>query len=177
LSGCPMKKLIALFAFGVYGVASGCVHEPTPVERALVRVARERCVDPRLTLDEARVVRETTVVDAEPVTFVAWSTRQQGGHVVGGTKLFVNAPQGMGAGEMARILACHGARALLGEVDPAMLAGDPFYLPDGWIDSEVTEEDGLLVVKLSAETTWQNLIVLHRAVAFANAHPPATAPY
>jgi hypothetical protein len=171
-----MKKLIALFASGVVWVAPACVHEPTPVERA-VSVARERCVDPTMTRDPARVLRETTVVKAEPITFVQWSTRQQGGRVVGGTKVFLNAPAGISAREMGRILACHSARALLGEVDPAALAGDPFYLPDGWIDSHVTEEDGFLVVKLSADTTWQNLIVLHRAVASANAHRLATAPY
>lgn len=172
-----MKKIVmAGVALGASCATWACVHEPTPVERAVL-VARVQCTDPRVSMDEARVVRETAVITVEPITFVAWSARQQGGRALGGTKLVVNPPVGVSADELARVLQCHTAKALLGEVDPAGLAGDPFYLVNGWIDSQVSSEDGFLVVKLRADSIWQNLIVLRRATAFAKTHRSTSSTY
>jgi len=170
------KRVMVWVAVGASCAASACVNEWTPVERA-AEVARVQCTDPRVSQNEARIVRETTVIAVEPITFVTWSTRAQGGRTVGGTKLVVNAPDGVTADTLARVLLCHTAKALLGEVEPAALAGDPFYLADGWIQSEVKSENGFLVVKLSADTVWQNLIVLRRATAFADAHRAAPSVY
>jgi hypothetical protein len=119
------------------------------------------------------VLRETTVARVEPITFPAGlSTRTEGGRTLMGTKLFVQAPDGVSAEKMALILRCHSAKALVGQVDPLALAGDPFYLPDTWMDIDVKAEPGFLVVRLSADRIWQNLRVLHRAIAFADAHHP-----
>jgi hypothetical protein len=172
-----MKKIVIVgVVLAASWAASACSHELTPVEHA-VDVARMQCTDPRVSRDEARIVRETTVIAVEPITFVSWSTRQTGGRALGGTKLVVNAPDGVGALELARVLQCHTAKALLGKVDPAALAADPFYLADDWIDSQVTSEEGLLVVKLRADGIGRNLIVLRRATAFANAHRPVASVY
>lgn len=165
-----MKKLAnLLIAAAMSGTVSACSTGPTPVERA-ARVARAQCLDPKVARDEARVLQETAVVRVQPVTFVSWSTRQQGGWALGATKLYAIPPQGISADEMARVLQCHSAKALLTDVDPAAFADDPFYLPDTWVDSDVKTEQGLYVVTVSAEKIWQNLALLHRATAFANAH-------
>jgi hypothetical protein len=89
-----------------------------------------------------------------------------------GTKLFVRAPDGVSADDLTRILRCHSARALLGQIDAAALPDDPYYLPDTWLDIDAKVEQGLLVVRLSASRIGQNLAVLHRATAFADAHHP-----
>jgi hypothetical protein len=54
---------------------------------------------------------------------------------------------------------------------------DPFYSPDAWTESEVRPEDGVLVVKLSADSVRENLLLLHRAVAFARTHPRVVPPF
>jgi hypothetical protein len=172
-----MKKIVMVWAvLGTCWAESACVYELTPVERA-VHFARSHCTDPNGSRDEARIVRETSIVAVEPITFVSWSTRQTGGRALGGTKLVVNAPAGVSADELARVLQCHTAKALLGEIDPAVLADDPFYLAGGWIDSEVTSEEGFFVVKLRSDAIWRNLIVLRRATAFAGAHRPVSSVY
>jgi hypothetical protein len=156
--------------------ALGCVHEPTPVERA-ASLARRQCTDPSLSANEIQVLRDTKVVAAEPITFLAGaSTRTEGGRTVSGAKLLVSTPPGVTAEQMDRLLRCHSARALLGQVDPALLADDPFYLPDTWVDIDVRGENGLLAVRLSADRIWQNLAVFHRATAFAETHRAASSP-
>jgi hypothetical protein len=169
-----MKKFaIALAVLRVACAASGCVHEPTPVERAAGEV-RLRCAEPEISQDDLRILQETRVVQVEPATFLAGaSTRTEGGRTVSGTKLVVKAPPGVSAEGMARILRCHSARALLGQVDATLFAYDPFFLPDTWVDIDVTTENGFFVVKLSADRVWQNLAVLRRATAFAETHRPA----
>jgi hypothetical protein len=168
------KSAIALVALGAAWGAQACVYEATPVQRAGT-VARLQCGDPLVSQDEMRVLRETTVVKAEPITFLAGaSTRTEGGQTVSGAKLVVLAPDGVSDLEMTRILRCHSARALLGQIDPATLQDDPFYLPDTWIDIDVKAERGFLVVKLSADRVWQNLAILHRATAYAQLHHQST---
>jgi len=75
---------------------------------------------------------------------------------------------------MARVLQCHSAKALLGRVDLPPLAGDPYRLPDTWVDIEVISEHGAVVVRESADRITENLALYQRATAFAEEHrgPP-----
>lgn len=165
-----MKKLATIvIASGLSWTASACVSDPTPLERA-ARVARAQCLDPKVARDEERVLQQTVVVKVKPVTSVSWSTRQQGAFFLGATKLYAIPPEGISADEMARVLQCHSAKALLNDVDPAAFADDPFFLPNAWVDSDVKAEQGLYVVTITADKIWQNLALLRRANAFANAH-------
>jgi hypothetical protein len=166
------KQAIALIALG----AASCVHEPTPIERATA-VARVQCSDPGELQEETRVLRETTVVKTQPITFFAGlGSRTEGGQTLMGTKLFVRPPNGVSAEEMVRVLQCHSAKALLGQADVAAVADDPFYLPDAWVDIDAKGEQGFLVVRLSADRIPQNLAVLRHATAFADAHRPVPPP-
>jgi hypothetical protein len=165
-----VKKLANLLIAAATSVTvSACTTGPTPLQRA-ARVARAQCLDPKVARDEPRILQETAVVRVQPVTFVSWSARQQGGWALGATKLYAIPPEGITAEEMARVIQCHSAKALLTDVNPAAFADDPFYLPDTWVDSDVKAEKGLYVVTVSAEKIWQNLVLLRRATAFANAH-------
>lgn len=172
-----MKKLAnLLIASTVSWPLTACVNGPTPMERA-TRVARAQCLDPKVARDEARVLRETVVVRVQPVNFVSWSTRQQGGWALGATKLYAIPPERISADEMARVLQCHSAKALLNDVDPAAFADDPFYLPNTWVDTDVKVEEGLYVLTVSADKIWQNLALLRRATAFASAHREVSASF
>jgi hypothetical protein len=153
--------------------AAACEPETTPEARA-ANVARLQCGDPRVPGVEERVLRETRVLQVEPMTFRAGADVRSDGIVrVQGVKLYVRPPEGISTDEMTRVLQCHGARSLLAHVDPSQLAGDPYVLPDAWVDIDVVTENGFVVVKESADRIWQNLALLHRATAFAEEHREA----
>jgi hypothetical protein len=172
-----MKKFVfGLAAFGVVSVASGCVSEsPTPAARA-ASMERLQCTDPRQSQEELRALQGTAVVRAEPTYFLLNSGAGSGAGRISGTKLLVRPPQGVSALDLNRALQCHSARMLLGQVDPAAFPDDPYFLPDAWVDIDVKPEDGLLAVRLTADKVPQNLALLHRATAFADAHRTATTP-
>jgi hypothetical protein len=93
---------------------------------------------------------------------------------VQGVKLFVRPPDGIPLDEMTRVLQCHSAKALLGRVDLPPLDGDPYRLPDTWVDIEVISDHGSVVVRESADRVTENLALYQRATAFAEEHrgPP-----
>jgi hypothetical protein len=151
-----------------------CEIEQTPEARA-ANVAQMQCTDPQASGDEARVLRDTQIVKVQPWTFRAGSDVRSDGIVrVQGVKLLVRPPEGVSLEEMTRVLQCHSAKALLGRADLPPLPGDPYVLPDAWVDIEVISEHGVVVVRESADRIWQNLALLKRATAFAEEHPPPT---
>ena len=153
---------------------AGCEVEQTAEARA-ANVAQIQCSDPRTSSDEARVLADTRILKVEPWTFRAGSDVRSDGIVrVQGVKLVVRPPDGVTLDEMTRILQCHSAKALLGRVDLPLLPGDPYVLPDTWLDIDVVTEHGVVVIKESADRIWQNLALLKRATAFAEEHPPPT---
>jgi hypothetical protein len=150
----------------------GCEVEQTAAARA-ANVAQIQCSDPRTSSDEARVLGDTRILKVVPWTFRAGSDVRSDGMVrVQGVKLVVRPPDGVTLDEMTRILQCHSAKALLGRVDLPPLPGDPYVLPDAWLDIDVVTEHGAVVVKESADRVWQNLALLKRATAFADEHRP-----
>lgn len=155
-----------------------CEPELTPEARA-ANVVRLQCSDAVTSGDEARVLRETRIDRVEPMTFRAGADVRSDGIVrVQGVKLFVQPPPGVTTDELTRVLQCHGARTLLARAAPSIQGGeivstlpdDPYVLPDTWVDIEVVSDHGSVVVKESADRIWQNLALLHRATAFAEAH-------
>jgi hypothetical protein len=92
---------------------------------------------------------------------------------VTGAWLLVRAPAGMSSDELARALQCHGAKALLGQLDPAELPRDPFVLPGAWLDISVKPEAGNLAVYIQTDTTFDALNEVQKATAFAETHGAA----
>jgi hypothetical protein len=63
---------------------------------------------------------------------------------------------------MTRILQCHSARVLLGEVN-ASFVDDPYWLPDAWVAINVKPENGNFAITVSADSVRDNLQVFGRA--------------
>jgi hypothetical protein len=95
---------------------------------------------------------------------------------VDGVKLLVRPPPGVSADQMTRILQCHSARVLLGQVNPDAVRSDPYWLPDSWVNIQVTPENGNFAVTVSADTVRDNLKVFGRANRYADDHMLATDP-
>jgi len=112
-------------------------------------------------------VETLSVLRAEPQYHV--DTCSGAGQVFG-VRLLVSQAPGESAGQLARTLECHGARAIL--APSSRLPDDPFWLPTSWVSIDVKPEAGNLLVTLSGETVSDNLRILQRARAFAAQHGP-----
>jgi hypothetical protein len=85
--------------------------------------------------------------------------------------LVVRPPEGVSPERMTRIIQCHSARALLGQIDRSQFPDDPFWLPDTWVSIEVKPDNGNYAVTLEANDIPTNLKLAARAKAYAEAHP------
>jgi len=84
-----------------------------------------------------------------------------------GARLYVPSHPGLTPQELERMLHCHQARSVLGEI-PAS-AADPFSIPDGWIDIQVQPERWGLVVQLRGQTAEESQLIDSKAQALAAA--------
>lgn len=78
-----------------------------------------------------------------------------------GAQLYVPGRHGMTPEELERVLRCHQARSVLGDISPT--AADPFSLPDAWIDIRVRPERWGLVVNVRGQTPEESQLVDSRA--------------
>jgi len=88
-------------------------------------------------------------------------------------KLTVRPPKGVSAEQLTRVLQCHSARALLGQLDGSAVRNDPYWLADTWVTIEVKPENGNFAVTVSADTLRDNLQVFSRAHSYADDHAVA----
>ena len=116
------------------------------------------------------------MLDFQPVYSHVPTSNNNSEERVNGAKLLIRPPKGVSAEEMTRILQCHSARVLLGQVSPAAVPNDPYWLPDTWVDIEVKPEQGNFAVTVSADSVSSNLQVLGRAHSYADEHMLATDP-
>jgi hypothetical protein len=155
--------MTAAATFGMLGCSQGV----SPIARA-ASVEKARCDDATSAREDLAILADTTVLSVEPTYVVdtCWGTWQ-----VSGTKLRMSPPHGVSPERLARILQCHGARALLRRADASMV-DDPYWSPDGWVDIDATPAAGWLAVVLRADGVSNNVRVLRRATAFATLHRP-----
>jgi hypothetical protein len=158
-----------VFAVAAVGGAMACAPMSVSPTAKAAQVAHRQC-DPSASRDEVRVINATTVLDAEPVYSHVLSGNNNSENRLNGAKLIVRPPDGVSAEEMTRILQCHSAQALLGQVDRAELASDPYWLPDTWLNISVTPENGNYAIRMEADTIRDNQQVLSRVNAFAQTH-------
>jgi hypothetical protein len=167
------SSLKALLAVGVLSSASACASAPPPAARA-AGIERLQC-DASATAQDG-LVRSTRVLAVEPVYSHVMTSRGNSEERVCGAKLLVRPPQGVSAEEMTRILQCHSARVLLGQVNRDTVPNDPYWLPDSWVNIEVRPEDGNFAVTVSADSVDENLQIFGRANHYADDHMVATDP-
>jgi hypothetical protein len=95
---------------------------------------------------------------------------------VNGAELLVRPPAGVSAEQMTRILQCHSARILLGQIRRDAILEDPYWLPDTWVNIEVRPENGNFAITVSADSVRDNLQVFARVRKYADQHMLAADP-
>jgi hypothetical protein len=156
------------------GATSACASSPPPAAKAAT-VERMQCEPGTATVDAEKLVSSTTVLSVEPI-YSHVMTSNYSEERVNGAKLIVRPPQGITAEQMTRLLQCHSARVLLGQVSPSAIARDPYSLPDTWVNIDVVPEDGNWAITLRADSVRDNLAVFGRASRYADEHQLAAEP-
>jgi hypothetical protein len=170
-----MKKAFFVVAVAVVACgASACAAKVAPAAKA-ASVEQLQC-DHRPSGEEMSVLQSTTVLGASPLYSHVITGKNDSEERVTGAKLLVRPPEGVSPELLTRIIQCHSARALLGQVDTSHFSDDPYWLPDAWLDIEVKPDNGNYAVVLQAESVPDGLKVLHRATAFAETHRGPTGP-
>jgi len=134
-----------------------------PIAARAAQVESYQCAGFPPGPDEQRLMRSLAVLKAESKCHVDYCS---GVAQVFAVRLVVRAPAGVTAEQLARLLRCHGARALLGEVDLS-LRDDPYWLPGSWVDIDVQDAGNSFVVTLTGNSVTDNIHILRRAEAFA----------
>lgn len=140
----------------------GCASNSPPTVKA-ARIEQMQCEPGETAQNQEQLIRSTRVLHVEPLYSHVRTSNNDAEERVSGAKLLVRPPQGMSAEQMTRLLQCHSARALLGQVDAQAFANDPYWLPDTWISIDVKPESGNFAVTLSADSVRDNLKVFSRA--------------
>jgi hypothetical protein len=140
---------------------------------AAATVERLQC-DP--SLDEtllAQLLSGSTILGAEPRYAHFLTSNNNSEERVRGATILMRPPEGFSAERMTRLLQCHGARAMLGRIDPSGVRDDPFWLPNVWVNIGVKPEDGNYAVTLETDNLTENIHLAATAVAFAQDHGAA----
>ncbi len=166
-----MQNSLTSLAIATVIGATGCSSDPLPAVRA-VGVERMEC-DASANSQEG-LVPSLRVLRVERL-YSHVSTGNTSEERVNGAKLLVRPPEGVRADQLARILQCHGARTLLGQM--SSVANDPYFLPDRWVTIDVRPENGNFSVTLSSDTVRDNLQLYGRANQYADEHALATDPW
>jgi len=166
------RYLLATLGTGVLALASACASQPGATAQA-AGVERMQCDSSSTSQDN--LVRSIAVLRVEPV-YSHVRTNNSSEERVNGAKLVVRPPKGVTADQLTRILQCHSARVLLGQLNSNAVPNDPYWLPDRWVNIDVRGENGNFAVTVSADTLNDNLQVYGRANHYADEHTLATDP-
>jgi len=168
-----MKSYVfGTLAVGALSLASACASQPRASVQA-AGVERMQCDSSSSSQDD--VVRSVAVLHVQPL-YSHVRTGNTSEERVNGAKLMVRPPKGVSAEQLTRILQCHSARVLLGQLNSSAVPNDPYWLPDTWVAIDVKPEDGNFAVTVSADTLRDNLQVYSRANHYADDHMVASDP-
>ena len=160
---------IAATVLAAAALTSACAGTPPPAVTA-ARVERLQC---DAVSDETRLAQlfnNGTILGAEPRYSPVSPTKDNAGGGMRGAKILMRPPEGMSAEQMTRILQCHSARAVLGQLDEQQVSKDPFSLPNAWVSINVKPEDGNFAVTMETDRVADNLRLAALAASFAQAH-------
>lgn len=165
------SHLLATFALGALSLTA-CAGQPRATVQA-AGVERMQC-DAAATSQDS-LVRSIVVLHVQPL-YSHVRTNNTSEERVNGAKLLVRPPQGVSAEQLTRVLQCHSARVLLGQVSGSAVPNDPYWLPDTWVNIDVKSDNGNFAVTVSADSVRDNLQVYGRANHYADEHMVATDP-
>jgi hypothetical protein len=175
---CGIARMLVFVAAVVGGAAPSCAGV-APATRA-VEVERLQCEGGEDAADAAALMQATAILNVAPMYSQVHSATTGTESRLSGVRLLMRPPELFGADRTLRILQCHGARGVLGRLDPSRIPDDPYWLPGAWLDIDLAHEAGNFVVTVQADSIPKNLQVLERARAFASTHarrePPIPLP-
>ena len=160
-------------AAGTLSLAAACASQPRPTVQA-AGIERLKC-DPSSTSQDD-LVRSIAVLHVQPIYSHVMTGGDNAEERVNGAKLLVRPPKGVSAEQLTRVLQCHGARVLLGQINGSAVPNDPYWLPDAWVTIDVKPENGNFAVTVNADTLRDNLQVYGRAHHYADDHMVASDP-
>jgi hypothetical protein len=167
---------VGIFVIGVLSLTTACASHLQPPALRAAGVERLQCDGSATGQDEIQLLQSAKVLRVDPLYSHVLSSNNNSEERVNGAKLLIRPPKGMSAEQLTRVLQCHSARVLLGQVSGAAVPNDPYWLADAWVNIDVKPEDGNFAVTLSAESIHDNIQVLHRASHYADEHMLATEP-
>lgn len=126
-----------------------CVDNPQPRELRTFEASRVLAVEPLLR----RVHTANNNYEARTI----------------GASLTIRLPSDITAEQLHETLQCHGAHALLGQLDARRFPNDPYFLPDTWLEVSVEPDAGNFNVAIAADNVHDGLLVLQRAKEYAAA--------
>src|SRR5580704_1155131 len=120
-----MKKYLggmtAVTGAVILSAIAACSSAPLPAAKA-AGVERLQCDSASASQDD--LVRSTRVLAVEPLYSHVITSNNNSEERVAGAKLLVRPPNGVTADEFTRVLQCHSARVLLGQVNSAAVPND-----------------------------------------------------
>lgn len=159
---------------GMALLAPACASSPTPPTKA-AQAEQLDCGKSTTPQQEARLVEGVSVLRSDPLYVDVNGGRDGLEHRVNGARIVVLPPPAATTEEMTRVLRCHSAEAVLGQVDESRFPNNPYWLAGNWLDIKVVDATGAYagnyLVLVSADNIDKNLQVLARANAFAKDHP------
>jgi hypothetical protein len=167
------KLVLGLAALGVLAIAPACTSAPPPAARAAGVERLNQCAG---TESGVAFLRSTRVLRIDPIYSHVASSKDGSENRVSGAKLLVQPPNGVSADQMDRILECHSAAVLLGQVSGLAVPNDPYWLPNSWVNIDVKPEGANFAVTLTADSLRDNLQVWGRASHYADEHQLAIEP-
>jgi len=162
-----MTHLHSTLAVGIAIALFGCASAPPTVRAA--QVENQQCNGSAMASNDEQVLKSTNVLKVAPIYGHVHTSYNDYEARVNGATLYVQPPAGVDAEQMTRILQCHNARVLLGQVAQSDASNDPYSLPNTWLDIDVKPQMGTYAISVNADNVHNGLEVLARAHSYADA--------
>jgi hypothetical protein len=147
---------------------SACASPPPAATAA--RVERLQCDPGSDEAHLAELLDKGTILEVQPHFSPIATMKNSPGERIGGVQILMRPPEGISPERMTRILQCHSARSMLGQIDRPDPSRDPFSLANAWVNINVQPKDGNYAVTLEADKVEDNLRLAAIATSFAQAH-------
>ena len=146
-------------------LAVGCASAGARPTARAIQVERLQCSGSAVTKQDDQVLKSATVLKVSPIYGHVHTSYNDYEARVNGATILVQPPAGVSVEQMNRVVQCHSARALLGEIDQTQLSNDPYWLPGTWLNIDVKQEPGGYAISIVADNVEHGLKVLARANA------------
>src|SRR5664280_1579825 len=155
-------------------LAFGCVPASVPPATQAAQVEHQQCTGTPVAQNDEQVLKGTTILKVSPIYGHVHTSYNDYEARVNGATILVQPPEGVAPEQMTRILQCHSARVVLGQIDQAQVTNDPYWLPNSWVEIDVKPQLGSYAITITADSVHNGLEVLARANAYADTRTGTT---